>query len=26
VHDPARPAHRPDDAADAWAKAFAFLA
>jgi carboxymethylenebutenolidase len=26
VHDPLRPAHRPDDAADAWAKALAFLA
>lgn len=26
VHDPSRPAHRPDDAADAWAKALAFLA
>jgi len=26
VHDPARPAHRPDDAADAWARVFAFLA
>lgn len=25
VHDPARPAHRPDDAADAWRRAFAFL-
>lgn len=25
VHDPSRPAHRPDDAADAWAKAIAFL-
>lgn len=26
VHDPARPAHRPDDAADAWDRALAFLA
>jgi carboxymethylenebutenolidase len=26
VHDPSRPAHRPDDAADAWATAFRFLA
>jgi carboxymethylenebutenolidase len=26
VHDPERPAHRPDDAADAWARALAFLA
>lgn len=26
VHDPSRPAHRPDDAADAWSKALAFLA
>jgi len=26
AHDPARPAHRPDDAADAWARALAFLA
>jgi len=26
VHDPSRPAHRPDDAADAWQKAIAFLA
>lgn len=26
VHDPARPAHRPDDAADAWARALEFLA
>ncbi len=26
VHDPARPAHRPGDAADAWARALAFLA
>jgi carboxymethylenebutenolidase len=25
VHDPSRPAHRPEDAADAWAKAIAFL-
>ena len=25
VHDPARPAHRPDDAADAWARADALL-
>jgi carboxymethylenebutenolidase len=25
VHDDSRPAHRPDDAADAWAKAIAFL-
>jgi carboxymethylenebutenolidase len=25
VHDPARPAHRPDDAADAWARAREFL-
>lgn len=25
VHDPSRPAHRPDDAADAWEKALAFL-
>jgi len=25
VHDPARPVHRPDDAADAWARAIAFL-
>ncbi len=25
VHDPNRPAHRPDDAADAWKKAVAFL-
>lgn len=25
VHDPSRPAHRPDDAADAWDKALAFL-
>jgi carboxymethylenebutenolidase len=26
VHDPDRPAHRPDDAADAWRRATAFLA
>jgi dienelactone hydrolase len=26
VHDPARPAHRPDDAADAWRRVAAFLA
>jgi carboxymethylenebutenolidase len=26
VHDPARPAHRPDAAADAWRRALAFLA
>ena len=26
VHDPARPAHRPDDADDAWSKALRFLA
>lgn len=26
VHDPARPAHRPDDAADAWERAARFLA
>jgi carboxymethylenebutenolidase len=26
VHDPARPAHRADDAADAWRRAMAFLA
>jgi carboxymethylenebutenolidase len=26
VHDPERPAHRPGDAADAWARAAAFLA
>jgi carboxymethylenebutenolidase len=26
VHDPERPAHRPDDAADAWRRALAFLA
>ena len=25
VHDPDRPAHRPDDAADAWQRAIAFL-
>jgi carboxymethylenebutenolidase len=25
VHDPARPAHRPDDAADAWHRAVEFL-
>jgi carboxymethylenebutenolidase len=25
VHDPARPAHRPDDAADAWKRADAWL-
>ena len=25
VHDPSRPAHRPDDAADAWRRAVAFL-
>ena len=25
VHDPARPTHRPDDAADAWRRAIAFL-
>ena len=25
VHDDSRPAHRPDDAADAWARAIAFL-
>lgn len=25
VHDPSRPAHRPDDAADAWRRAIAFL-
>ncbi|MGH9244936.1 MAG: dienelactone hydrolase family protein [Acidimicrobiales bacterium] len=25
VHDPARPAHRPDDAADAWRRAIDFL-
>lgn len=26
VHDPDRPAHRPDDAAQAWSRALAFLA
>jgi carboxymethylenebutenolidase len=26
VHDPDRPAHRPDDAADAWSRALDFLA
>lgn len=26
VHDPSRPAYRPDDAKDAWAKALTFLA
>lgn len=26
AHDPARPTHRPDDAADAWRRAVAFLA
>lgn len=26
AHDPDRPSHRPEDAADAWAKALAFLA
>jgi carboxymethylenebutenolidase len=26
VHDPGRPAHRPDDAADAWDRSLAFLA
>jgi carboxymethylenebutenolidase len=26
VHAPERPAHRPDDAADAWRRAFAFVA
>jgi len=26
VHDPSRPAHRADDAADAWSRVFAFLA
>ena len=26
VHDPARPIHRPDDAADAWSRVLAFLA
>jgi dienelactone hydrolase len=25
VHDPSRPAHRPDDAADAWQRAIAWL-
>ncbi|MEJ5254580.1 MAG: dienelactone hydrolase family protein [Acidimicrobiales bacterium] len=25
VHDPSRPAHRPDDAADAWRRVLAFL-
>lgn len=25
VHDPSRPAHRPDDAADAWRRTIAFL-
>jgi carboxymethylenebutenolidase len=25
VHDPSRPAHRADDAADAWSRALAFL-
>ena len=25
AHDPSRPAHRPDDAADAWSRAKAFL-
>jgi len=25
VHDPNRPSHRPDDAADAWARAISFL-
>jgi carboxymethylenebutenolidase len=25
VHDPSRPSHRPDDAADAWARAIRFL-
>ena len=25
VHDPDRPAHRPQDAADAWRRAIAFL-
>ena len=25
VHDPSRPTHRPEDAADAWARAVAFL-
>ncbi len=26
AHDPSRPAHRPDDAADAWSRAIEFLA
>jgi carboxymethylenebutenolidase len=26
VHDPSRPAHRPDDAADAWRRVIAHLA
>jgi hypothetical protein len=26
VHGPERPAHRPDDAADAWRRTLAFLA
>jgi carboxymethylenebutenolidase len=25
VHDPSRPAHRPDDAVDAWRRVLAFL-
>ncbi|MEZ5237827.1 MAG: dienelactone hydrolase family protein [Microthrixaceae bacterium] len=25
VHDPSRPAHRPDDAVDAWARVLGFL-
>ena len=25
VHDPSRPAHRPDDAADAWRRVVEFL-
>jgi dienelactone hydrolase len=25
VHDPSRPTHRPDDAAEAWEKALSFL-
>jgi carboxymethylenebutenolidase len=25
VHDPERPVHRPDDAADAWARTLRFL-
>ncbi|MDQ1368899.1 MAG: carboxymethylenebutenolidase [Acidimicrobiaceae bacterium] len=25
VHDPSRPSHRPDDAADAWSQAISFL-